>query len=141
MSHDVSHETLTRYLDGELPPAERERVEDHLSGCSECSREVEVTKSLKEDLAELPGVGPGRDGSVWDDVNRSLTRPLGWMLLVAGAVTSLGLGVWGFVTAGAPLVEKLATGAVALGLALLLASVGWERWQEWKTDPYRKVQR
>lgn len=141
MSHDVSHETLTRYLDDELPPDERERVEDHLSGCAECRREVEVTRKLKEDLAALPGGDPARGGSVWDAVNRRLARPMGWVLLVAGAVASLGLGAWGFVTADAPLAEKLAAGAVGLGLALLLASVGWERWREWKTDPYRKVER
>lgn len=141
MSHEVTHETLTRYLDDELPHAERERVREHLSGCAECRREVEIMSTMKEDLAELPGGDPARDGSVWDAVDSRLARPLGWFLLVAGAVASLGLGAWGFVTADAPLVEKLASGAVALGLALLLASVGRERWNEWKSDPYRDVQR
>ena len=140
MSHEVSHETLTRYLDNELPPDERGRVEDHLSECTECRREAEIMRTMKEDLAELPGGDPD-GGSVWDAVDRRLTRPLGWILLVAGAVVSLGLGAWGFVTADAPLTEKLAAGAMGLGLVLLLVSVGRERWKEWKDDPYRKVQR
>lgn len=141
MSHDLSHETLTRYLDDELPPEERDRVEDHLSRCAECTREAEIMRTMKEDLAELPGGEPPREPSVWDAVDRRLTRPLGWILLVGGAVALLGMGAWGFVTAEAPLAEKLGIGAVALGLVLLLASVGRERWKEWKTDPYRDVQR
>lgn len=141
MSHEVSHETLTRYLDDELAPEARRRVEEHLSRCTECRREAEIMRTMKEDLSELPGRDPAREASVWDAVDRRLTRPLGWILLVGGAVAILGMGVWGFVTAEAPLVEKLGIGAVGLGLALLLASVGRERWKEWKSDPYREVQR
>ena len=142
MSHEVSHETLTRWLDDELPPDERERVEDHLSRCTECRREAEIMNRMKEDLAELPGGDAARGETVWDGVNRRLTRPLGWILLVAGALGAVALGVADFLGgSGTSLWEKLATGAVVGGLGLLLASVGWERWKEWKTDPYRKVER
>lgn len=143
MSHEVARETLMRYLDGELPPEERERVEEHLSGCTECSREVEMFRSMKRELAELPvGVSPGRgEGSVWDAVNRRLTRPLGWTLLVAGVALWGGWAAWVFVTSDAALFEKLVTGAVVIGFALLLASVGWERYREWQNDPYRDVQK
>lgn len=141
MNHDVDHETLTRHLDDELPPAESRRVEEHLSRCTECRREAEMMRRMKTDLAELPGGEPGRDGSVWDAVDRRLTRPLGWFLLVVGAAAGLALGAWGFVTADAPLAEKLATGAVAAGLLLLLVSVARERWKEWRNDPYRRVER
>jgi hypothetical protein len=37
--------------------------------------------------------------------------------------------------------EKLATGAIAIGILLLLASVIWDRLREWETDPYRDVYR
>ena len=37
--------------------------------------------------------------------------------------------------------EKLATGAVAIGILILFASVIWERYQEWLRDPYRDVHR
>lgn len=30
--------SLSDYLDGELPPEARARIEDHLRGCSECAR-------------------------------------------------------------------------------------------------------
>ena len=143
MSHEVDRETLMRYLDDELTPEGRERVERHLSGCTECRREVEMFRRVKRDLSELPG-GPLRDGgrgSVWDAVSRRVARPLGWLLLVAGAVLWGGWAAWVFVTAEAALFEKLFTGAVVIGLALLLASVGWERYREWQHDPYRDVRK
>jgi hypothetical protein len=37
--------------------------------------------------------------------------------------------------------EKLATGAVVIGILALLTSVIWERYREWLTDPYRDVHR
>ncbi len=142
MSHEVDRETLMRYLDDELSPERRERVEEHLSGCTECRREVEVFGRMKRDLAELPGPSAGRrDGSVWDAVSRRVARPLGWILLVVGAVLWGGWAAWVFVTSEVALFEKLFTGAVVIGMALLLASVGWERYREWQHDPYRDVQR
>lgn len=143
MSHEVERETLMRYLDEELPPEAREAVEEHLSGCTECRREVQVFRRMKRDLAELPGRPTvGRDGaSVWSAVNRRLARPLGWLLLVAGVVLWAGWAGWTFITSGAPALEKLFTGAVVIGLALLLASVGWERYRTWRHDPYRDVEK
>lgn len=143
MSHEIDRETLMRYLDDELPPDGRKRVEAHLSGCTECRREVEMFRSMKRELAELPGGGsPGRGGgSVWDAVSRRVARPVGWLLLVAGIVLWGGWAGWVFVTSEAALFEKLFTGAVVIGLALLLASVGWERYREWQDDPYREVER
>lgn len=141
MTHAVSHETLMRYLDGELAPDERARVEDHLSGCAECRREVEVFRSMKRDLAAAAPDGTDPGGSVWRDVRRRLTWTGGWALVLAGAALWAGWAVWTFVTAEGAVVERLAVGATLLGLALLLVHVGLERWREWKTDPYRDVQR
>lgn len=147
MSHEIERETLMRYLDEELPPEERERVEEHLSGCTECRREVEMFRRMKRDLAELPGRpdpsrrGGRRESSVWDAVSRRLARPLGWLLLVAGVVLWGGWAAWVFVTSDAAAFEKLFTGALVIGLALLLVSVGWERYREWQHDPYRDVEK
>lgn len=142
MTHDLSHETLMRWLDGELPPGEEERVGRHVSDCAECRREAEVVKEMKADLADVPGGDPAAGGSsVWSAVHRRLVRPLGWVLLVAGGALWAGWAAWLFATSGSPAAEKLAVGAVVAGLLILLASVARERYREWKTDPYRDVER
>lgn len=55
-------ERLSDYLDGDLPPAERERLEAHLRGCDRCARfggELRgVVDALRRHLARsqaLPG--------------------------------------------------------------------------------------
>ncbi|NIR34814.1 MAG: hypothetical protein GWN02_01710 [Gemmatimonadetes bacterium] len=50
-------------------------------------------------------------------------------------------GAYLFATSSASPWEKLATGAIAIGILMLLASVIWERLREWETDPYRDVYR
>lgn len=142
MSQHVERATLMRYLDEELPADERDRVESHLSECTECRREVEVFGKMKRELAELPdGRSTGRRDSVWDAVSDRVARPLGWLLLVAGVVLWGGWAAWVFVTSEAAVFGKLVAGSVVVGLLLLLASVGWERYREWQNDPYRDVQK
>jgi hypothetical protein len=50
-------------------------------------------------------------------------------------------GVYVFTTSTIDPWEKLATGAVAIGILMLFASVIWERYREWETDPYKDVHR
>lgn len=130
-----------RYLDGELTPPERALVDEHLAACSECRRELTVFRELKADLQVLSLRADGARGSVWDAVHARLTRPVGWILLLAGFAAWLAYGAYAFATAPVDLWEKLAAGAVGIGILLLLASVIWERYREWQRDPYRDIQR
>ena len=50
-------------------------------------------------------------------------------------------GTYIFATAAINPWEKMATGAIAIGMLMLLASVIWERLREWDTDPYKDVHR
>ena len=50
-------------------------------------------------------------------------------------------GTYLFATSSVSRWEKLGTGAIAIGVLMLLTSVIWERIQELETDPYRNVQR
>lgn len=141
MKHPVSSEDLMRYLDGELSPAERDRLDQHLAMCTECGRELALYRGLKLDLEAiaLEGFEPRRP--VWHTVHRRLARPMGWVLLLAGAGALATYGIYLFLTASVDPLEKLAAGAVGIGILLLLASVIWERYREWQTDPYRDLQR
>ncbi|HUF74963.1 MAG TPA: hypothetical protein VMM35_01735 [Longimicrobiales bacterium] len=141
MADRVSSEDLMRYLDGELPPEERVRVESELAASTELQREVAIYRALKEDFQELSFHPAAHRRSVWDRVNERVTRPIGWMLVVAGVAVWMTYGVYVFATSPVDPWEKLATGAIAIGILMLFASVIWERYREWDKDPYRNVHR
>jgi anti-sigma factor RsiW len=137
----VTTEELMRYLDGESPPDERLRVEDQLATSTELQRELAIFRALKTDIQELHFPAVATRDSVWDQVNARLSRPIGWTLLIVGVVVWMTYGSWVFATSTASPWEKLGTGAIAIGVLVLLASVIWERVRELDTDPYRNVQR
>ena len=140
MSRPISHDDLMRYLDGELSPEDRARVDSELETSTELQREVAVFRALKSDFRELDFPQAQRS-SVWDRVNRQVNRPIGWVLFIAGLLIWMTYGTFVFATSAVSAWEKLATGAVAIGIMMLLASVIWERYREWDSDPYRDVQR
>ena len=141
MSHRISSDDLMRYLDGELAPDDRARVDAALANSTELQREVAIFRALKSDFRELSFHPATHHTSVWDQVNAHVTRPIGWVLVIAGAVVWLTYGVYVFASSPADPWEKLATGAVAIGILTLLTSVVWERYREWDTDPYKDVHR
>jgi hypothetical protein len=130
-----------RYLDGEVGPEERSRIEASVESSTELRRELAVYKAMKDDLQNLKLNHRGSDHSVWYAVNRQLARPLGWVLFVVGALVWAAYGVYVYFTSPHFLWQKLATGGVGVGILVLLASVIWERYRIWLTDPYRDVQR
>ena len=137
----VTHEELMRYLDGEVGPEERGRIERSVEGSTELRRELAVYRAMKDDLQTLKLADGVHHGSIWDSVNRQLTRPIGWVLLVVGALVWAAYGIFIFLTSPVFLLEKLATSAIVIGVLLLFASVIWERYREWLSDPYRDSQR
>lgn len=139
MKHEVTNEELMRLLDDELEARRAGEVRSHLERCAECRREYEVFGALKRDMTGLAPAAGGR--SVWLDVHQRLTRPVGWILFLAGMALWTMWAAYAFVTAPGELVEKLAVGAIVIGLLMLLVSVIAERLAEWKTDPYRHIQR
>ncbi|MDH3271028.1 MAG: hypothetical protein OEN56_06825 [Gemmatimonadota bacterium] len=141
MSNRISPDDLMRYLDSEMSPDERARVEAELARSTELQREFALFQALKSDIQGLSFHPATYQSSVWDKVNAHVNRPVGWLLLIAGLVIWMTYGAYVFATSSVSPWEKLGTGAVAIGILLLLASVIWERLQEWETDPYRDVHR
>jgi anti-sigma factor RsiW len=137
----IGPDDLMRYLDGEMTPEERRVMESALDDSTELRRDLAMYRTLKKDVQGLSfRSGPVRR-SVWDDVNRSLNRPMGLAFLTAGLVIWLTYGTYLFATSTASRWEKLGTAAIAIGMLQLLASVIWDRYREWQTDPYRNVHR
>jgi hypothetical protein len=137
----VTPDQLMRYLDGEMAPDERERVDAELEASTELQREVAVYRNLKTEMQDLHFHPATHQVSVWDRVNKHVNRPVGWMFFVGGLLVWMTYGTWVFATSTVSAWEKLGSGAVAIGVLMLLSSVIWERYRELKTDPYKDVQR
>ena len=140
MTDRASYDDLMRYLDDELPDEDRGRVGSAIEGSTELQRELALFRAMKEDFQDL-SYSLEQPTGVWDQVSRRLARPMGWVLLVVGTLTFLGYGAYVYVVSPADLLAKLATGAVVIGVLLLLASVIREQYKAWNSEPYRDVQR
>jgi hypothetical protein len=56
-----SHQTLSLYVDEELPEGRRTRVVEHLEGCLKCRREVDFMLEAQRGLREIAKPRPPRD--------------------------------------------------------------------------------
>lgn len=139
MSSRITNDELMKFLDHELPDAERERVERAIAASTELRRDLARYRMMRAELASL-----GRDiesPGVWGTVRRRLTRPVGWILLTVGVVVYSGWAAWVFANSDSDMIPKLSVGALAMGFALLLASTLHARWVEYRSDPYRDIER
>lgn len=140
MSHEVGPDDLMRLLDDELPPERHAAVQAHVRTCAECRRDYTIFQQMKGDLRSMAfenETGP----SLWDAVSRRLFRPSGWLLVGLGSVSLAAWGIVSYITSPERLWTKLATGAVAIGLALLLLSAIFDRLRDLRTDRYKGIQR
>jgi anti-sigma factor RsiW len=131
-------EALHAFADGELPEDERRRVEAHLAVCTECARELSIIRNLGGAMRDMKT--PRAGGSVWEGVHRRITRPLGWILLTAGALLWAVLMTVAWFRQSLTL-EWAAVTAVGAGLLVLLVGIGYEQYREWKSSPYRGIER
>ncbi len=140
MTEHVSHESLMRYLDGEAAPEERAQIDAAVADSTELQRDLVIFRTMKSDLQAMT-FGLAKDRSVWGAVHRRITRPLGWIMLIAGFLTWGVYGSYLFFSSAIDIWEKLATSAIGLGILLLFGTVIYERRKEWHSDPYRNVYR
>jgi hypothetical protein len=129
-----------RYLDGEVTPEERTVVESAVAASTELQRDVAIFGAMKEDLQGM-AFSLSRDDSVWGVVHRRITRPVGWLLVLAGFTVWVAYGSYLYLMSAIHPWEKMATSAIGVGILLLFGSVIYERYKEWLTDPYRDVVR
>lgn len=134
-----SLERLSAYADGELSREDARRVEAHLAVCTECARELSLIRAVGDAMkATLEAPAPETS---WHRVHRSLTRPMGWLLLVGGGAALVFLAVIEWFRAGTPSVTWLASTAAGVGLTLLAIGIGYEQYRAWKDEPYKNVER
>jgi len=108
MSCHDARESLSAFLDEALAPDERQRVAQHLEGCSECQREL---ARLEQTVALLHRVEPARAPVGFVDAVTAAARPRPWYRRVAAAVFL-------------PFSVKLPAEATALVMVALLRTIG-----------------
>ena len=140
MTEHVRHESLMRYLDGEAGPEERAQIDAAVADSTALQRDLVIFRTMKSDLQAMT-FGLAKDRSVWGAVHRRITRPFGWIMLIAGFVTWGFYGSYLYFSSTIDIWDKLATSAIGLGILLLFGTVIYERRKEWHTDPYRNVYR
>lgn len=69
MRHPKS-ESLSHYLDGELPPPEAEELEAHLEGCATCASILRDLEAIQARARSLEDQVPGRD--LWPEIARAI---------------------------------------------------------------------
>jgi hypothetical protein len=67
-------ERLADYLENDLDPAERRRVEAHVATCVRCTALVRDLSALRADAATLPELSPSRD--LWSGIARRIDAPV-----------------------------------------------------------------
>ena len=107
---------------------------------TELRREYIVFSRMKSDLQRL-GEEMSTTDTVWDSISGRITRPIGWILFVAGALIWSTYAVYEFINSPGAVWEKLTTAAIVIGLAMLLLSAVIDRLIDLKTDPYREIER
>lgn len=102
MSHDPFDERLSAYLDGQLPPAEREEVEALLRQRPELAQVLTQVRQLGEGIRQLPPerLGPKFADRVLAAVDRTETatstpRRLRrhWLVVAAGAIAAIAAAI------------------------------------------------
>ncbi len=126
-------EDLTAYVDGELPPPHRARVEAHLGTCAECQGTERLLRLTVARMAELPAFTPSPSARrallarvdalppTWRERLAPLMRP-GVLVPSAGlaAAAVLTLLVAGRMRGEAPALEEWDPGALEVAANLEL---------------------
>jgi predicted anti-sigma-YlaC factor YlaD len=133
------HDLLSAYADGELDAGETARVAAHLQNCTECARELALIRSMGGAMRTM--VSESRGPDMWESVHRRLTRPAGWLLLVAGATVWCVMALLEWYRARELTWEWMASSAIGIGLALLLVGVLHEQYRDWKATRYKDITR
>ena len=120
MSH-VDEGTLHAYLDGELAPVERERVDAHLKGCPTCQARLADERAIIERASRLLGMAtpPERAMPPLHQLRQPrlawrLRRPLAW---AATLILAVGLGWYARGFEGRPLADIAAFDSQPAALA------------------------
>ncbi len=136
---------ITAYVDDELSPEKRGKLDAHLAGCSDCQDELAAQRAVKEQLAMIQFTEPSdvELRRYWANVYNRLERGIGWCLLSAGVIVLLCYGAMRLIedfiaNPKVALALKIGVTAVIVGAVVLFVSLLRERLRVLKGDRYSK---
>ena len=138
---DEMRTLMSGYLDGELDPDEQARFERYVEEHADFGRELEEMETLVSAASEMKAETLPDDLSdtFLDHVYYRLERRTGWIVLILGAASLAGLGLYCFVVVPwASLEMKILAALPLAGLFILFGSVLRERLFMLKTDKYSR---
>jgi hypothetical protein len=136
-------ELLSGFVDGELTQQQRQLVTLHCDNCSECRKNLDSLRVLRERVAgaKLSEIGEDKWRESMPESTVELTRGIGWIVFIAGLLVVAGIGLLAFLFGdGISVGMKLLLIAIYGGLGLLFFSVLRQRLIERKTDKYKDVE-
>ena len=145
MKCDDFKSLMMGYLDDELEPDLRSKVEAHLADCPDCRKELEQFRRMKEELNMVKFKEPS-DAELeryWNNIYNRLERGLGWITLSLGAIILLSYGGFKLVEEVVKdpeigLLIKVGVLALVFGTVVLFVSLLRERLALLKIDKYSK---
>lgn len=139
---------LMGYIDGELSPDEKNRIENHLTECKECTEELERYKKLNDIVQPLDFITfeDKLMENYWSKGVRKIERNLAMFFLFAGLSILTGFGIVQIVnkvwySAGIPFLIKISIFATLAGGVALLFSILREKLFLSKKQRYSDIRR
>jgi hypothetical protein len=148
MTCDDYKDLLMGYLDNELDDEQKQTFQKHLLNCSDCKKELEEFRQLKDITDEVHFVE--LEDRVWDrywsGVYNRVERGLGWVLSSVAGIILLVYGGFKAIEEAIKdptisVVLKAALLMLIAGLAMLFVSVLREKLYFMKKDRYKDVRR
>lgn len=148
MTCDNYRDLMMGYLDNELDNEQKNRFEQHLVGCKECTDELKEFRKLKAITDEVTLVEPEDRiwQQYWGGVYNRIERGAGWIMFSIAAIILVIFGGFKAIEEiikdpNVEMIVKIGLLALIVGMAILLVSVLRERLYFWKKDRYKDVRR
>jgi len=142
------HRLITAALDGELRKEDEHEFNTFLSTFSECKKEWDELKKIKEMAMQIRFTQPPEEtwNRYWLNIYNRIERGIGWILVSLGVIVILVYGAFKVVEsilADSSIEWFVKAGILAMlaGLIILLVSVLREKLFIKKSDKYKEIQR
>lgn len=134
---------LMGLMDGELRPDEAAEVNDALTRSSALRDEYERLREADKALNAVSFIEPADAvaRSLWKSPYHRFARQSGVLFLAGGYGLLLLDALYRFAVSDEPVLPRFATGAILIGIVMLVITFAAERASAYKADPYKDIER